>query len=286
MKILEAILSLTLIGPLTASQLPRSYQVEHYDVHLTPDLAAKRVAGEVTIRLASRIERLDAVELDAGDLEITSVKEGATARYFERKNKSLIVVLPTPAYKGDRRTLTIRYTAIPAKGLVFFPDQIYTSSFTSDWMPCDERPDDRATLTLTLNVPASFKVTASGRPEGASWKLDTPTPAFLFAFAAGEFAESSRKTDGVTLRVLGKADVFEPAEAVMRFLTERTGKPYPLETYTQVFVHGTGEQEAVGMTLLPEKYGSDLKQHPEDLYLLAHELAHQWFGIAIPPREP
>ena len=39
------------------------------------------VAGEVTIKLSSRIDRLDAVELDAGDMEISAVKEAAEARY-------------------------------------------------------------------------------------------------------------------------------------------------------------------------------------------------------------
>ena len=67
----------------------------------------------------------------------------------------------------------------------------------------------------------------------------------------------------------------------MRFLAERSGKPYPVDTYTQVFTHGTVEQEAVGMTLLPETYAADLAQHPENLWLLAHELAHQWYGIEI-----
>jgi aminopeptidase N len=285
MKLLAAILPLALNVPLAAAPLPRPYVVEHYDVRLTPDLAGKRLAGEVTIKLASRIDRLDAVELDAGDMEIASVKEGQAARYFERQEKSLIVVLAAPAYKNEHRSLTIRYTAVPAKGLVFFPDQIYTSFFTSDWMPCDDRVEDRATLRLTVDVPPQFKVAASGHPDGADWVIDTPTSTFLFAFAAGEFAESSKKVDGVTLRVLGKADVFDAAGAAMRFLAERSGKPYPGDTYTQVFTHGTVEQEAVGMTLLPESYAANLAEHPDDLWLLAHELAHQWYGIAIPAKD-
>jgi aminopeptidase N len=108
---------------------------------------------------------------------------------------------------------------------------------------------------------------------------------FLFAFAAGEFAESTKQVDGVTLRVLGKADVFEPTAAVMHFLAERSGKPYPGDTYTQVFTHGTVEQEGLGMTLLPESYAENLTTHPENLYLLAHELAHQWYGIQILARD-
>jgi aminopeptidase N len=285
MKFLKAILGLALAGPATAAPLTRPYVVEHYDVHLTPDLAAKRMAGEVSIKLTSRADRLDAVELDAGDMKIASVKEGQAGLYFERKEKILIVAMRSPVYKNDHRTITIRYTAVPAKGLVFFPDQVYTSFFTSDWMPCDEHPEDRATLALTIDVPPQFKVAASGHPDGATWTLDTPYPAFLYAFAAGDFAESTKKVDGVTLRVLGKADVFDDTAAVMKFLVQRSGKPYPLDTYTQVFTHGTVEQEAVGMTLLPEKYAVDLKEHPENLNLLAHELTHQWYGVAIVARD-
>ena len=287
MRILTAtlgstLLGLALVGPAAAIPPSRPYAVEHYDVHLTPDLAAKRMSGEVSIKLTSRIERLDVAELDVGaDMQIASVKEGQAPLYFEHKENTLMVVLPSPLYKNDHKTISIRYTAVPAKGLVFFPDQIYTSFFTSDWMPCDEHPEDRATLSLMIDVPPQFKVAASGHPNGSTWTVDTPYPAFLFAFAAGNFDESTRKVGGVTLRVLGKADVFDDTAAAMKFLTERSGKPYPLDTYSQVFTHGTVEQEAVGMTLLPEKYAAELVKQPEHLNLLAHELAHQWYGVQI-----
>ena len=279
------ILALAVAIPALAVPPSRPYSVDHYDVHLTPDLAAKRMAGEIAIRLTSHIERLDLVELDAGDMEIASVKDGQAALYFERKGPLLMVALPTPAFNNDKRTLTIRYTAVPAKGLIFFPDQIYTSFFTSHWMPCDDHPEDRSTLALTIDVPSQFKVAASGHPDGTAWRLDTPYPAFLFAFAAGDFAESSKKVDGVTLRILGKANVFDDTASVMKFLTERSGRAYPLDTYTQVFTHGTVEQEAVGMTLLPEKYAADMLQRPDNLNLLAHELAHQWYGIQLVARD-
>ena len=158
-----------------AAPLLRPYLVEHYDVHLTPDLAAKRMAGDITIRLTSHIERLDLVELDAGDMEIVSVKDGQTACYFERKGQILMVALPTPAFNNDKRALTIRYTAVPAKGLLFFPDQVYTSFFTSHWMPCDDRPEDRATLRLDASTcRLQFKVAASGHPDGATWAARHP----------------------------------------------------------------------------------------------------------------
>jgi len=213
------------------------------------------------------------------------VMEGQAAAYFEHKGKLLIVVLGNPARNEEHRSLTIRYKAKPAKGLVFFPDQVYTSFFTSDWMPCDDRPDDPATLRLAIEPPVNTKTAGSGHFDGTAWVLETPTPTFLFAFAVGNFAESTAEANGVKLRVLGRADVFEATGAAMRFLAGRSGKPYPVDTYTQVFAHGQVEQEAVGLTLLPDSYAEKLAKQPDDLWLLAHELAHQWYGIGIPAKD-
>jgi aminopeptidase N len=263
---------------LAAAQLPRNYGVEQYEVAITPDLAQKRIAGEVTIHFQSRIDRLDALELDAGDLEIAAVLDGGVRQWFERKGALLIVVLATPARPSEHRSITIRYQAGPAKGLVFFPDQVYASSFASDWMVSNDRPDERAALRLAVAVPDILKVAATGR-------IDTPAPPYLYGFAAGAFEESTSEVSGVKLRVLGRAAVSEPTGVALRFLAGRTGKPYPGSTYTQVFAHGDAIAEAAGLTLLPESYGQKLSKNPDDLWLLAHELARQWYGVAITCRD-
>jgi aminopeptidase N len=278
---LAPFLAAYLAATLTAAPLPRPYAVEHYEVHLTPDLAAQRIAGEATLHLRSRIDLLDAIELDAGSLEIASVVEGSHALYFEHNGSRLIIDLAAPAHLKEERSLTIRYIARAAKGLVFFPDQVYTSFFTHDWLPSNDRPDDRATLRLLIDPPPHATVAASGRFDGTAWLVESPTPPFLFAFAVGDFAESTTQAGGITLRTLGKASVNGPTADAVRFFADRTGHPYPGAVYTQVFCHGKVEQEAVGLTLLPESYGEGFAAHPEDLWLLAHELAHQWYAVGI-----
>jgi len=264
---------LFLVSRAGAAPLPRNYAVESYDVSIAPDLAAKRLSGEDTIRFHSRIERLDALEFDAGDLTIASVTDNQAPQWFERKGSLLIVVLGNPVRAGEHRSVSIRYQAGPGKGLQFFPDQVYTSSVTSDWMVCNDRPDEPATLRLRIHAP-SLKVAATEN-------LESPTPPFLYAFAAGAFEESTSETSRVKLRVLGHAPVFEPAIAAMHFLAERTGRPYPGGNYTLVFAHGTVKQTAAGITLLPESYAADLSAHPENLWLLAGEIAEQWYGVGI-----
>jgi aminopeptidase N len=287
-----ACLGWSALFPLTAAPLPRPYTVENYDASIHPDLVSQRLTGEVSIRFHSRLDTaISAMDLDAGGLEITSVKEGQDPQYFERKGALLFVVLTKPLRPDENRTLTVRYQAGPSAGLKFFSDQAY-GSITSDWMPSNDRPDERATLRLALTVPPDTKVAASGRLTGVrtgegesvtEWQLDSPVAPCWFGFALGTFAERTSEAGGVKLRVLGAGtEVFEPTAAALRYLGERSGKPYPGQGYTQVFVHGDVIRAmAGGLTLLPESYSQTGWTKPDSLWLLTSELAHQWYGIRI-----
>jgi aminopeptidase N len=284
------------IAPLAAAPLPRPYTAENYDVSVHLDLAKQRLIGEAGIRFHSRADTaISALEFDAGSLEITSVLEGQTSQPFERDRRLLIVVLTNPIRPGESRTITVRYQAGPAPGLKFFPDQVYTS-VTSDWMPCSDQSGERATLHLTLAAPVDMKTAAGGRlianragdgQTNTEWQLDSPAEPSWFGFAVGSFSEKTSEAasgaERVTLRALGtETQILEPTATAMRYLAERTGKRYPGQAYTQVFIHGdVTSSMAGGLTLLPESYAQGLEKQPDDLRLLTDELAHQWYGAGI-----
>jgi len=291
------------IAPLRAAPMAL-YTVENYDVSLRPDLAKRLLYGEAKIRLVSQSSNdISSLQMDAGGLRIISVLEGTSSQYFERDHNMLFVVLKNPLRGDASRTITVRYEAGPAPGLKFFPDQIYTS-VTSDWMPCNCDPRERATLHLTIAGPpdstaaASGQLTATRSSEGQNiteWQLDSPTDPSWFGFALGSFAENISDTEGVKLRVLaGKQiasgkKIMDSTAAAIGYLAERAGKHYPGQMYTQVFVHASGQRDegdavrpmASGLTLLPESYAQGLGSKPDDLRLLVNELAHQWYGVAI-----
>ena len=284
-----------------AAPPPRPYDVEHYEVKIEPDMAARRLKGEVTIQLHSIVDGLDALELDAGSLQVSAVVEEFANLRFERSGELLVVHPDKPIRLGEVRRITVRYGAQPAPGLSFFDNQVWAAYFTSHWMVCDERAEDRATLRLLLTAPAGMKVAASGhlvnthRQGSASvseWRHDTDVPPFVFAFAVGDFAESAAQEDQVKLRYLGPAGevrdlakIFHETGSALRFLTDKSGTPYREKTYTQALLRNGPEQEAAQFTLLPESYGQTLLSHPDDLWLLVHELAHQWYGIGIACRD-
>ena len=284
-----------------AAPPPRPYDVEQYEVRIEPDLSAQRLSGQVTIQLHSITDGLDTLELDAGSLNVSAVVEEFASQRFERRGELLVVHPEKPVRLGEIRRFTIRYEALAAPGLSFFDNQAWAAYFTSHWMVCDERADDRATLRLVISAPAGMKVAASGRlvsthREGSrsvsEWREETEVPPFVFAFAVGNFAESTAQEDQIKLRFLGPpgdakdlAKIFSETRSALRFLADKSGAPYREKTYTQALLRNGPEQEAAQFTLLPETYGQTLLSHPDDLWLLVHELAHQWYGMGIACRD-
>jgi aminopeptidase N len=272
--------------PLLAAPLRRPYTVEGYDASIQTDMAGRRLIGEATIHFHSLSDTpISALELDAGGLRIASVLEGRAAQYFERNGRMLAVVLTNPLRPDEHRSITVRYEAGAAEGLKFFPDEVYTT-VASDWMPCNDRPGERATLHLTLTAPAGYKAAATGQLTGTrasgglsvtEWQLDAGAAPAQFGFALGGFTESASEADGVKLRALGAgAPSFEATAAALRYLSGRTGKAYPGHSYTQVFVHGDAAVSLEGgLTLLPEAATA------EALWLETSLLARQWYGVGV-----
>ena len=275
----------------------RPYEVEHYEVTLRPNLAAGTVEGTVSIRFHSLSPKLGVLALDASDLEIQSVTEKGKTLEHDLDQGLLAVMLSDPAIAGQSRTIVIRYHGKPERGMRFYPDHVYTAFATSHWMVCNDRPDSRATFRLNLTVPAAFTVVASGERvsdnvSGGSrksvWEQKTPIPAFVFGFAAGQFQRASAKQGSTELEYLsGRHNpqqleaMFRSTGAALAFYEEKSGVPFPGHSYSQVLVSGGAEQEASAFTMLPHEYGDDLLAKKSDEWLIAHELAHQWWGIGL-----
>ena len=323
-----------LLAPLKADPPPaRPYSITHYDVVVQPDLAKHLILGAVTISLTALSEGLSHIELDAADITVLGASEGKVHLRYVLADDILRIDLPRALHASQHAELRIVYRASPTRGVAFFKDQLYTAFATSHWLPCNDRPDDRATFRLVVIVPDHLQVVASGESVHEStkngqrtseWREDRPIPTFVFGFAAGVFRFESRRA-GKTQLVLAlperaaepephaqpsggsgtepskspqaeeqtsKADsdklssrILDETQAALGFFEENGGVRYPADRYTTVFAHGGVMQEARCFTLLPEDYLAALKKDPDDLWLLAHELAHQWWGIGMAGRD-
>jgi aminopeptidase N len=272
--------------------------VLHYSATLEPDISAKSVKGSVLIRVSTTAT---AAEFDCGELSIDSVKEAGAPLQFSVTNHRLRVSLPP----GQRvREILIEFHGTPKRGIRFFPDrqQVYTVFSTSQWMVCVDDPADKATLTLKLILPANLTPVANGElvaqrelannKRVVEWQQRNPIPTYIFGFAAGPFHVVKEKRRNVELQYFATnytaievRRIFRDTPDMLEFFEDRAGVKYADRTYTQVLAAGGVEQEMSSFTALKESYGKQLLDNEQDLWLGAHEFAHQWWGNMVTCRD-
>jgi aminopeptidase N len=281
----------------------RTFHVLHYDVQIEPDLASRSVTGQVIVRFVT-LAPVASVEFDCGDLVIDTVRIAGHNLAFRQQDHRLVASLRTPAKAHETQVIEVTYHGTPGRGFSFYTDeeQVYTAFSTSEWMVCIDAPDDKATIRLDVIVPSSWSVVGNGRtttqrtlPNGRTlhqFSQDTPVSTYTFGFAAGRYRTVVEPSGGLELRYVTRglpdADVrriFATTADMLSFFAWRSGVPYPDSSYTQVLAAGTVQQEMSGFSMLNESYGAWVLDHPEDVFLGAHELAHQWWGNSVTCRD-
>ncbi len=269
--------------------------IVHYDANVQVDIGAGRVSGTVVLTAAARGADVDTVTLDSGDLIVDAVTMDGRPVPFSTADHHLIVRLSRGIHSGERRLVSVTYHGQPRYGLRFVrdQDQAYTVFSTSQWLVCLDAPDQKATLRLSLTVAPGQTAVGSGTPvSDHEWVIDTPVSTYLFAFAIGRFRTASEVRRGVRLQYVaeGFSDaelraVFRETPGILAFFEERSGIRYRGAVYSQVLAGGSVEQEAGQLTLLGAGYGRALLDDPADVWLEAHEFAHQWWGNGVTCRD-
>ena len=240
--------------------------------------------------------------LDTGDLVIDSVRDGRRPLRFVKRGSELHIELGTSTRDGER-AVDIDYHGAPRRGLTFVPDapQVSASFATSQWLPVVDDPRERATLDLTLVLPRGrqLQAVANGRSETrvslvddkveSRWVLDRPMPSYLYGFAAGSFAGAVEDADGVSLQYFGPrtlsaeqlARIFIATPDMLAFFEAKSGVDYPFRVYRQVLLRNGSGQELAGFAVFGESYGEGVLADERNIWLGAHELAHQWWGNGV-----
>src|SRR3989440_4254942 len=230
---------------------------------------------------------------------------------FSADGKNLVVTLDHPYHYGEEFTVAVEYHAKPRTGLHFIkpaaedptrPLQAWTFGqprYHSYWFPCHDAPNDRATSELIVTVPAHFLTISNGNLLGVSnngatkthhWRHDVPHAAYLISLVVGDFAVIEDSYNGKPVTYYIRKDRQEEARLymgktpqMMQFFSEYTGVEYPYDKYAQTVVEVyTGAMEHTTCTthsfaLVVDKKAS-LDFNHDYVPVVAHELAHQWFG--------
>jgi aminopeptidase N len=287
-----------LLAGATVSAQAAPIDVQHYRVRLQPDIAAGTLRGEEDVSLCLLGDG-DAVSLDAGALVIDSASLGKQTLHTSRDGKTLAITLPRAYRAGACLTLRLRYSGQGSYGLQLHAErgQAYTIFSTSQWMPANDAPSDRAMLDLDVVLPRGLQAIGTGvalpvrHAKGMTthrWRLRQPMPSYLYGFVSGKFTDISFNANGISFQLMGEgfdaaqlSKIFADTPAMLTFFADKAGVPYPHRAYSQALVADTVGQELAGMALVSEAYGREVLGDATRQGLIAHEAAHQWWGNGV-----
>ncbi|MFC0007040.1 M1 family metallopeptidase [Micromonospora siamensis] len=284
------------------------YDVADYRLRVRYDPATDRLTGQATVT-ATATAKLSRFNLDLAGLTVDRVRvDGADARH--RHDGAELVV--TPAHRldpGKRFTVDVAYGGVPTPvvdgelgsgGLLATPDgavALGQPTSASTWFPVNDHPSDKATYDIEVTVPEGLAALSNGVPRGERtsggwttwrWVEDAPMASYLTTLVIGDYRVSTGTHAGkpMVTAVAAALPADGPAAAsvartgaVVDFLASRFG-PYPFDAYGGIAIADERIRYALETQSRPV-YGPGFFRSGPNTVVVAHELAHQWFGDSV-----
>ncbi len=293
----------------------RPGQVEHISLDLVLDIPNSSFTGTCAIRLNPVRNAIESLTLDAVDLKIDRIEIDGTDCAFNYDGELLHIPVKVNVIAGKILDLVIYYGVTnPQRGLYFIhpdehypdkPTQVWTQGEDEDsrfWFPCFDYPGQLATSAIRVQVPKDFvaisngelvEQTIFGEDRVYQWMQKEIHPTYLMTLAVGRFSEISDSWNGKPVTYYVEKGLEASAKLSMgktpqmiEFFSEKFGYLYPFPKYAQVCVADFifGGMENTSTTLLMDRCLLDERASLDNFNtesLVAHELAHQWFGDLV-----
>ncbi|MCW2903308.1 MAG: Peptidase rane alanine aminopeptidase [Streptosporangiaceae bacterium] len=295
------------------------YDAQHYSLSLTYDPGTKAINAHATIQ-ARATQNLSRFDLDfLGPLKISALTvNGHRAPYRRTGAQELVITPPNRLRRGGAFTVDVAYSGVPqmindkalgVSGWVATHDGAVALSQpfgSATWFPVNDTTKDKATYDFTITVPKGLTALANGEPAGTwshgsattfRWADRQPTASELVMVAIGHFDVK----DACTASGLRNITAVDPASVPPGTQTT-AGDAFNAATADvtewQQKLYGRYPFSSVGgINVLAPNVGYSLETQGRPVYargragaipsadLLAHELAHQWFGDSVTPAQ-
>ncbi|MFG3681264.1 M1 family metallopeptidase [Micromonospora chalcea] len=285
------------------------YDVGHYALDVRYDPAGDKLTGTATLTVTTT-RALSRFQLDLAGLDVERVRVDGEAAKHRHDGAELIVTPPRGLPSGKRLTVEVTYGGVPeplpnaelgdggfhatADGAI----ALGQPESASTWYPVNDHPSDKATYDFAVTVPDGLAALANGVPQGRTsadgwttwrWSERAPMASYLSTLVIGDYRVSTGTHAGKPL-VTAVAEALPadgPAAAsvartgeIADFLAERFG-PYPFEAYGGIVVADERIRYALETQSRPVYGPGFFRGDRPNTEVVAHELAHQWFGDSV-----
>jgi aminopeptidase N len=287
------------------------YDVQKYTLILHVEPVPNELVATQIIE-ATALERLASFNLDFQGLIIDRVRVNDTEAIYQRQGYELVITPPRILPSGKPFFVEIQYHGKPE------PIEMITSPMFVDkvgwfhndegaiivfnepngaasWFPVNNHPRDKATYSFDIRVPQPWVAVAPGTLRETvdengythyRWEMEKPMASYLASISIDQFSlETSRGPNGMLIRS------YFPPDAPSRYSREAAKLsgmieyfsslygPYPFDEYGILVVrkplcepiYRAEEVQTISM------FCPQLFEEP----IIAHELAHQWFGDSV-----
>ncbi|UBV43341.1 M1 family metallopeptidase [Deinococcus taeanensis] len=290
--------------------------VQHYDLALTvPTPGTPTLSANVTLT-AHATRDLPLLSLDFTGPAVTRATWNGQSLPFTHDRARGKLLLRRALPRGAATTVTLHYQGEPqglpdpvlplrvgwqsVPGAAGAPGANFAFSEpdgTRSFLPVNDHPADPATFTVHLTVPQALTAVASGvqtsdhpapgQRHTVTFEQRQPIPTYALALHVGPLERVTvPPAPAAPGRTVTRADYFPPGvpdtvrapyrrtNEMLRTLQDWFG-PYPFETLGAVVVTpALPALETATLSTMPVRSSTDR--------VVVHELAHQWFGNAVP----
>lgn len=298
--------------------LHSDYDVQQYDLALTLDPTTQTIGATARIT-ALALAPLARFSLELEGLTVDAVTVDGQPATFTHSGRTLTITPTRSLAAGGSFEALVRYSGTPTvfTSIVDGQNPVPTGwvnyrggscvfgepDGAAAWFPLNNYPSDKARYSVELTVPQSYSVavgdaSAQTSTDGATtyrWATASPAAGYLIAPCIGHFerADLPGATNvplqafyPVGLRAAAEPELAQTA-AMLAFFQERFG-PYPFASYTTVVIDVSNAEEGSIEAQMRALFGLEtqggvllFRDSALGEWVVAHELAHQWFGNSV-----
>jgi aminopeptidase N len=318
-------ISLFLTRASIADHYPRNPNIDvlHYTFNLILSDSSDAIQGETEIEIKFTADGINEFALDLygkdssaqTGMAVSRVTENGEQIKFLHAADRLKIFLSASSIKNEVKIFSIKYSGIPADGLIISKNKYNDRTFFGDnwpnrahyWLPTIDHPYDKAACDFFVTAPSEYRVIANGSFISETtlnksfklthWKESVPIPTKVMVIGAARFdvqylwvsTPSGKDSNNIPIEAWvypqdkekGFYD-FSPAEEIIKLYSGLIG-PYPYEKLADVESKTKyGGMENAGNIFYAE---SEITGTRKSLVTVAHEIAHQWFGDAVTEKD-